>query len=429
MMQRWREGATFGIIENKLLEHSLLKHLGIPQAPIWFGAFATKTMGGFPQFDAANFSAIVGSLVKANAQANGVPFLIKTATNGGSRDVVLVHPSFGPLDLTARAAWHSAAAARLVCRFLSRPYSEWGQKFEHRGVVVQPDVTFSASFACELKVHCYFGKLGTGGLYPMRSGPRAGGNVHSDSSDVEQMLRDPLYIDFIGLPAAAPAPSIGCTPLGGKSDLRQNISQCGSIVPALERMRGQLQSIASTVAKTVGADWFRLDVFILKERQEWRLLVNEITYPSHGGGGDTSALQQAHDPEGSRSRAALTSFDMLLHDYRRLAGVQINGDVFARTLLHLTNTSAADFYHTSDYKALDHASSSTSSGGSSTPLRPCIRCTARLPALLRCPQRDLACPYCQSGAASGKHHAVRAWMRASLSSKVRIGSRRWKKHV
>ena len=44
-LKRWRAGATFGLMENKLLSHSLLEALNVPQPAVLYGAFATKSLG------------------------------------------------------------------------------------------------------------------------------------------------------------------------------------------------------------------------------------------------------------------------------------------------------------------------------------------------------------------------------------------------
>ena len=44
-LKRWRAGASFGVMENKLLSHSLLEALNVPQPAVLYGAFATKSLG------------------------------------------------------------------------------------------------------------------------------------------------------------------------------------------------------------------------------------------------------------------------------------------------------------------------------------------------------------------------------------------------
>ena len=167
-------------------------------------------------------------------------------------------------------------------------------------------------------------------------------------------------------------------------------SYCDRIAALLQRRRGQLQHIASTVARTLGADWFRLDVFIVREGGgEPRLVVNEVTYPSHGATAEWV-------PPRSDGAGGVSSLELLVRGYRqrrRQGGATVDGASITRQLLGLTNTSADAFFNRADFSVLDivPATISRSAQGS------CAKCTARLPAMMRCPQHYLACPGCSRG--------------------------------
>ena len=77
-----------------------------------------------------------------------------------------------------------------------------------------------------------------------------------------------------------------------------------------------LTSLARTVSRELGADWFRLDVFVL-EHARW--YVNEISYPSHlalSHGGSCS-LPRLLDVYRRRGYRPLNASDVLARAMRR----------------------------------------------------------------------------------------------------------------
>lgn len=56
------KGPVFALVENKLLCHSLLVSLGIPKAEIYYGAFASKAMGEWPQYGRDDFIATLKNI-------------------------------------------------------------------------------------------------------------------------------------------------------------------------------------------------------------------------------------------------------------------------------------------------------------------------------------------------------------------------------
>ena len=104
MMTRWRRGATFGVLENKLLAHTLLQALEIPQADVLYGSFATKALGAWPRY---NRTALLRSLAQ-----HGRSFVLKSATNGGNADVLVMTPS-----KWAAGGW---TKAKVACRCRER---------------------------------------------------------------------------------------------------------------------------------------------------------------------------------------------------------------------------------------------------------------------------------------------------------------------
>ena len=318
MMVRWRQAATFGLIENKLLGHSVLKSLGIAQAPLIYGAFGTKAMGEWPHFHAASFTRLITQL----AGREDSQFVVKSATNGGSKDVLIVGSWLR--DATSMklkiprpgAAEVARWATERVCAFLSRPFSEWGQRYELRGVIVQSSVLDRAlKYAFELKVHCIFGQLGGGGIYPMNGGRTA-------------------YFNFV------PA-KVHCSEHNrwNRSLYCENI-----VIPLLRRVSGRLRAIARTIAHAFAADWFRLDVFLLQRPGDnhTSILVNEVSYPGHADPGisSLSRLNQAY-----RSSKSPVGVGMTL----------VDGNSIVRSLLQRINVSTASFNQT-DYRRLHHAS-------------------------------------------------------------------------
>lgn len=137
MLRRYRAQPIFGVIENKLLLHTYLGSQHVPQAPVLYGAFATKALGAWPRYERAALEAAI---------AGRTQFVLKSATNGGGTDVLLMNPVRWHAE-----GWRMANVSAYAEAFLSphaaRWVSEWGQRYEHRGVIVQETIAVPAAGA------------------------------------------------------------------------------------------------------------------------------------------------------------------------------------------------------------------------------------------------------------------------------------------
>ena len=146
MLSRYRQGRTPAIMENKLLAHQLLRSMGAPVAPILYGAFGSRALGAWPRYDRAG-------LVAALQRLRRKDFVLKSATDGMSHNLLLMS------DARWRAeAWSPAKAAALVEQWiLPQPdshnqsgwYTRWGQRHEHRGVLLQAAAFDPQLLLCE----------------------------------------------------------------------------------------------------------------------------------------------------------------------------------------------------------------------------------------------------------------------------------------
>jgi len=145
-LRRYRTGGTFGVIENKLLRHSFLRALlgkrhPIQPIPVLYGAFAASPlpatsflrgsgarggMGGWRAYRRAD-------LVRALGKKNTTRFVLKPL-NGGMDAGMLIMTE----DRWEKEKWTSDNVVSFAERQLSQLCSEWGQHFEHLGIVVQP---------------------------------------------------------------------------------------------------------------------------------------------------------------------------------------------------------------------------------------------------------------------------------------------------
>jgi hypothetical protein len=219
-LRRWRRDPIFGIIENKLLQATLLSSIAnARQARVVYGAFATKAMGTWPIWSRTSLERALEGMRH---------FVLKSATNGGGADVLIMteerwHREGWRVENVSRYAgrWMERGAprspypkalhtsrlthasrvcgvARLAEWRQQQVYSEWGQQYEHRGVIVQEnlspirnqpsDVSLQPSklaippppgkLSFELKANVAFGQLGLAGLFVL---PKAE-SVHLDIS-------------------------------------------------------------------------------------------------------------------------------------------------------------------------------------------------------------------------------------------------------
>ena len=106
-LRRWRRDPIFGIIENKLLQATLLSTFAnARQAQIIYGAFATKAMGAWPRWSRA-------SLLQALEGRRH--FVLKSATNGGGADVLIMTE-----ERWLRESWTPDNVSRYAARFLQK---------------------------------------------------------------------------------------------------------------------------------------------------------------------------------------------------------------------------------------------------------------------------------------------------------------------
>lgn len=146
MLSRYRTGRTQAIIENKLLAHQLLRSMGAPVAPVLYGAFGSHAMGAWPRYDREHFVAAVRAIGRKD-------FVLKSATDGMSHNLLLMS------DARWRAErWTPARAAALAESWiLPQPpshnqsgwFTRWGQRYEHRGVLLQAAAFDPHMLLCE----------------------------------------------------------------------------------------------------------------------------------------------------------------------------------------------------------------------------------------------------------------------------------------
>ena len=201
-------------------------------------------------------------------------FVLKSATNGGNVDVLVMDE-----HRWASEGWNRNRLADYAETFVkNRWHSEWGQRYEHRAVIVQeslvPDVR--GGFDCEpgelrleVKVHAPLGRLASARLQAL---PFKGDTY--------------LDVQFRG-------GEVAC--LGGRN-LGDTAQHCARAVTLLETHRKRLEEVARSTTRVLGADWLRLDVFL---SEAGTFSVNELSYPSHIGGfiggGDEASLGALRD--------------------------------------------------------------------------------------------------------------------------------------
>ena len=319
-LRRWRQAPVFGLMENKLLAHSLLDSLHISQPEVIYGAFATKALGRWPAYARADFMHTMDGKRR---------FVLKSATNGGNVDVLVMDESRWESE-----AWTVSRLADYAERFVHRTHpnakwwSEWGQVYEHRAVIVQESFVpqDGGGFGCakgelrlETKVHAPLGRLASARLQAL---PFDGAS----------------YLDVQFLDGGV----IEC--LGGRN--LANVSMhCARTVQLLTRHRQALERIAMRSAQALGADWMRLDVFVA---ESGRLSVNELSYPSHigsfTGGGDALSLTPLRDA------------------YASAKIMRAPSSTFLAPLLRACSVDAYTFLLEADYRTMRHADESTYDG-------------------------------------------------------------------
>lgn len=250
----FRKGATFALMENKLLCHSLLLSYGIPKAEIYYGAFASKAMGEWPEYDRNDFISTLKTIPQVTEDHL---FVMKPATGQNSEGtIVMNHKKW------IEEGWSFERLADQVEAYFSITASYWGQQYEHLGVVVQQSVLSQdnvvefhagsfeniSSLVFEFEPHVVFGTL-------------CGGELHLVPHNEDYHLK----INYCH----------GDARLQDVSGVDPSVWEI--IQPKLLQSPGRLAKTAKRIAHAFGADWFRLDVFI---DLNGMFYVNEVTYPS-----------------------------------------------------------------------------------------------------------------------------------------------------
>ena len=318
-LRRWRRAPVFGLMENKLLAHSLLEALHIRQPEVIYGAFATKALGKWPAYARKDLM---------EAMHGKRRFVLKSATNGGNVDVLVMDPARWESE-----DWTASRLADYVERFVkpnhpqAKWWSEWGQVYEHRAVIVQESFVprIGGGFGCiegelhlEAKVHAPLGRLASARLQAL---PFDGAKY--------------LDVQFV---------ANGITCLGGRN-LANTTAHCARAVRLLTHHRPALERAAATTSHALGADWMRLDVFLTEGGV---LSVNELSYPSHigsfTGGGDEISISPLREA----------------YAHGRLA--RAPAALFLAPLLRACDVDPYAFLLAADFRMMRHASEATYDG-------------------------------------------------------------------
>ena len=298
-LRRWRHHAIFGIVENKLLCHSLLATLlsragaadggplgggAVRQAPMLYGAFATKSLGAWPRYERQGLLAALGDRRE---------FVLKSATNGGGADVLIMTRA-----RWEREGWTGHNVSAYAERFLSqRWFSEWGQRYEHRAVVVQENLSppaaalppsnsaeadtaagallgASSGLAFEIKANVAFGRLGSARLFVL---PKAE-SVHLELSFCE----------------AGKVTCSGTRCVGGG---KVCAAYCKRAVTMLASVGNALESLATLLTSRLAADWYRLDVFVSEAGAGGKLGIRKETSEKEVGSHAPYTLPTPHTPQ------------------------------------------------------------------------------------------------------------------------------------
>lgn len=154
-LRRYRNRPTFGLLENKLLAYDLFAQR-YPKAQFLYGAFARKSLGHWPQYRRDEFIKTMSRI----GTSTDYTFVLKPISSGASTGVLIMDGK----------RWHSEGwtlerLANHVEGFLYRDWSDYGQKYEHKGVVVEESLLqHISSELIEVKVHVVFGELAGGRL-------------------------------------------------------------------------------------------------------------------------------------------------------------------------------------------------------------------------------------------------------------------------
>lgn len=302
-MELYKREAIFGILENKLLMKLVLRALGIPHTAFYYGALLPPDGVGMnkasarpvhpdvPWYDSARLQAAV-------ANVSDHRFVLKPLTEGGTMAVVVMDGTKWDRLKERRGGSGTDVAAHLVKQLekksLSRQRSSWNQLYEHRGVLLEERYAAPASSlvvtatnapptdgAYELKVFVVFGVPTSIALFP----PAAKGALGDPHDGCVELLREEQeqqQPDPSG-PGRRRPPSLlfHCLPYNGNVKWMPAFCKSASAWINEERNLASIDAWSQTLARTIGADWLRLDLFAGDVARGF--VVNEVTYPSHHG--------------------------------------------------------------------------------------------------------------------------------------------------
>lgn len=268
-LRRYRHFPTFGIIENKLLSHTLLKALRMTPIGVSYGGFWSQPLGMWPSYRRHDLLAALRNEPSRN-------FVLKAATNGGGVGVLVMSG-----ERWLRERWTEDRVADFAEQLLANPsISAWGQIYEHRGIILQRRLHGSDTLGFELRFHVAWGHIHSGFISPLPGYPGA----------------DPQLLDFIrsvgkrGIPlafsqhngVAVGAPRCDPELFAGVTQQKRELLSNACARYTERTTNGTMHHVrrmARVLRDTLGADWFRLDVL---PRAGGELpIVNEISYPSH----------------------------------------------------------------------------------------------------------------------------------------------------
>lgn len=310
MGRQYREGRTQAMLENKLLVTSLLRRLQIPAVRVLYGGFASHALGEWPQYKRTDFAAALRSLIIAGKRQ----FVLKSATDGMSQNILIMNA-----DKWTSQGWTvdrvTQTAEEMILQNGSGWFTHWGQKFEHRGVLLQEPAfdlnlllcaklvhtwrlqhaghrnathapslaseqglcdefaqidakerkTFLRRAVMELKLHVAWGSLraadGRVHIHPGASGHRFY-NPELLIGDSTKELKRCLWPMQNASSAVSRFQSIA-PPLDEAFLKRWPLPTCELVARMLgmEPIARQLEEMADKIARATGADWFRLDAF------------------------------------------------------------------------------------------------------------------------------------------------------------------------
>ena len=274
--ERFARSPTICLLEHKLFVaawlRSFLKDTAAAPAIIYGGL--QQQLGSWPAFSE---SELVRALEKRLARPGGHRFVLKAATEYGSRQLLLMSKCEWE-----RGRWNASAVARVARSMLAKETEHLNdyngvadpEGVERRGVVLMERYPpFVEEGGCdarelmvegvelkvkdplwiELKVFVVFGELTSATIYRV----------------TPQLVTMPIYF----------LPDGRIERYGGPSAADRRCGRC-HLVNLVEESRAAVAAIAAQIQERSGADWFRLDIFLSKVAPP---RINEISYPSRSG--------------------------------------------------------------------------------------------------------------------------------------------------